>query len=138
MTSTKKLSTVIGHPPLLTNYFIPLALICAQDGKRFYCDEGLKGPQVDPVPHPRSWTRDHVMPLQRGGSNKRNRVIACFACNQEKDGRRPTAPELHRMAEVHERAYRWLEAFGKLPPGVVLAARERLNAAQPQQAEAYP
>lgn len=132
MSAVKEVAAAIGHLPLLTNYFIPLALICAQDGKCFYCDEALQGPQVAFAPAPRAWTHDHVVPRQRGGTGKRNRVIACYACNQEKDGRMPTADELRRMAGVHERAYRWLEAFGKLPPGTVLAAREYIQASQSQ------
>lgn len=40
------------------------------------------------VPHPRAPTRDHIVPVARGGKHsKRNTQLACFQCNSKKGAR---------------------------------------------------
>ena len=65
------------YAPPLTNR----ALFARHGHLCLYCGEAFA---------PRLLTRDHVLPLSRGGANDwRNVVTACRHCNQRKNDRRP-------------------------------------------------
>lgn len=55
---------------------------------RFKCRCVYCGKSVDPAkpqPHPDAPSRDHFIPLSRGGSRgAKNTVLACYGCNQTK------------------------------------------------------
>lgn len=73
-----------------------VAILCAlQQGNCFYCGSRFTG-------EPRSsrkkrqdtqWSRDHVIPLSKGGKLF---VLACLKCNGEKGCKMPSAEEMRR------------------------------------------
>lgn len=72
---------------------VDVARWSVQKGKCFYCGKPL---HIKSWKRSRGngWTRDHVVPLSRGGSNGGgNIVMACQRCNQRKDDRRPEKHE---------------------------------------------
>jgi 5-methylcytosine-specific restriction endonuclease McrA len=54
------------------------------DGRCYYC--GLRTDLALAPPHPRAPTRDHKMPIIRGGKRGwANIALACYRCNYEKN-----------------------------------------------------
>ena len=60
---------------------------------RFKCHCVYCGKMVNPgekQPHPDAPSRDHFIPISRGGSRgSKNTVLACYACNQAKGNMDP-------------------------------------------------
>lgn len=86
-----------GSPPEGTIPFAPFkvprpmkieTLITRFKGHCVYC-----GKMVDPTkpqPHADAPSRDHFIPISRGGSRgSKNTVLACYACNQAKGNMDP-------------------------------------------------
>jgi 5-methylcytosine-specific restriction endonuclease McrA len=62
------------------------ALFDAFDGRCFYCDTELTlAIRTTRQPYPNSITRDHKIPLCKGGSNAASNIVAaCYRCNKLK------------------------------------------------------
>ena len=78
----KKRPKLRGAKPLLR------ALVHQQEYRCFYCDETMiyeKRHDDDKYRNPRRATRDHVIPLSRGGPNEAHNIVAaCLGCNMAK------------------------------------------------------
>ena len=73
------------------------------DGKCSYC--GLRTDLALEPPHPRAPTRDHKMPIIRGGKwHLENIALACYRCNTEKNA----------MTDEEYREFRRNVMLGKL------------------------
>lgn len=74
-------------------------LLSAQGGKCFYCPRRIS---FDRSPrHSRFASKDHFIPLSRGGSaGMSNVVLSCRRCNTQKANRLPTMIELLRWNEL--------------------------------------
>lgn len=67
-------------------------LLGIQGWRCFYCRSRLRLEQA---------TRDHVLPMCRGGTNAENLVAACLRCNSEKGDRLPTDEEMIRCEAIY-------------------------------------
>lgn len=77
-----------------------VTILCAlQEGNCFYCGVKFSGPALNNSNKNRErrrrdqWSRDHVLPLSRGGKLY---VLSCVGCNSDKSCRLPTSDEFRR------------------------------------------
>ncbi|WP_448187909.1 HNH endonuclease [Azospirillum sp. sgz301742] len=79
---------------------LPDVLRKLQGGRCFYCLTCISNRSHVPGQRNGGWTRDHVHPRASGAGNAGNVVLACYACNQRKGDRLPTALELAAARQI--------------------------------------
>lgn len=100
---------------------ILFALLCAQNGRCFYCEAAFDGPRTRHHSKPgREWTKDHLLPLAHGHGAKGNIILACGKCNAEKGDRPATPAEIRHAIELRAQAAKWYEQFTGEPVEVLL------------------
>lgn len=95
---------------------IEQALFFAQWCRCFYCQREFDGPRTKRN-HTTCWSRDHLMPAEKGNGRARNLVLACGDCNSKKANRAATDAEVAAAEVVHKMALRYCQIFnGGVPP----------------------
>ncbi len=83
-------------------------LYLAQKGLCFHCGNSMKMGSATKLANGKfnmGWTREHVVPLSKGGKNTGNIVLAHIKCNTQRGNADPTPDMLERLKAIHAVAY---------------------------------